>query len=231
MEPKALSAVIIHGLHLETPEWERLVWGSNDLKEVGRIVRGIEVAIKENVDFIVWGTGASEDAETRQKESEVTLELARNRITQLAQHVGVSEELINDFLTKRSFVQCETQNTKQEVQEALALFREKGVKNIYLVSSPTHVPRCLLTAIQCSEQKDGFVLYGVAAETATNEWHPKDVSVVEPAHRADRSEAPMNLLAKRMARARKHKERAVELHDNIKKLLDEFDEETERENA
>lgn len=223
MIPKSPTAVLIHGHHLQAPEWEKLVWGVEGLAEVGRIPRGIEVAIKENAELIIWGTGASEDPVSGKKESEYTYALALERADDLAAYVGMDKEKLVAWVRERSHVQLETQNTKDETYEALKLCKEKGINTLYLVSSPTHISRCLLTACQYQGEFKSMVFCGIAAQTSTDFWSPADVAVVEPSHRPDRAETPMNLLAKRLASARKYKDRAPKLYEDVKSILDAFD--------
>lgn len=225
MIPKTPTAVLINGHHLQAPEWELIVWGAKDLSRVGRIPRGIEMAVKEDAKLIIWGTAASSDPKTGKKESEYTQAYALAHAEELAVYVGRTKEEVISLIQDRSFVQLDSNNTKNEVHTALSLCDERDIHTLYIVSSPTHVPRCLLTAAQFQDEFPDIVLCGVAAETAPDFWHPKDVSIVEPAHRPDRSEAPMNLLAKRMASARKYTEPAARLYEDIKQRLDAFDEE------
>lgn len=225
MTPKSPTAVLINGHHLQAPEWELIIWGNKDLSRVGRIPRGIEMAVKEDAELIMWGTAASSDPETEKKESEYTQAYALAHAEELAAYVGRTKEEVVSLIESRSVVQLNSNNTKNEIHTALSLCEERDIHTLYLVSSPTHVPRCLLTAARFQEEFPDIVLCGVAAETAPDFWHPKDVSIVEPAHRPDRSEAPMNLLAKRMTTARKYKEPAARLYEDLKKRLDEFDEE------
>lgn len=222
MRTKQPTAVIIHGLHLQTPDWKLLAWGTDDLSQVGRIPRGLEVAVKEDAELIIWGTAASEDPETGKKESEFTRDFARERSKELEAYLDVPEEKLMRLLSDCSVVQLESTNTKNETLEALQLCHDHGIHTVYLVSSPTHVPRCLLTAIQFQAQFPELVLCGVSAETSVPYWDPKDVAIVEPAHRPDRDDSPFNLLAKRMARARKDT-RAPKLYKDVEKLLDAFE--------
>lgn len=226
MNTKKPTAVLIHGHHLQAPEWERLVWGIPRLSQVGRIPRGLEMAVKESAELIIWGTGASKDPQTGKLESEYTRDFATRHIGELAAYLGIGEAEVRVLLEERSELQRTTTNTKNETYEALKLCKDRGIHTLYLVSSPTHVPRCLLTAVQYQEEFAPVVLCGVAAETATEFWSPKDVAIVEPSHRPDRSEVPMNLLAKRMASARKYPEHASRLYDDLKARLDAFDAET-----
>ena len=71
-------------------------------------------------------------------------------------------------------------------------------------------------------------MVGVAAETTKEYWDPKETVVVEPSHRPDRSEVPFNLLAKRMASARKHADRAPKLYKDIEALIEAFENETKK---
>ncbi len=90
MISKSPTAVLIHGHHLQAPNWEIFVWGTEGLREVGRIPRGIEVAVKEDAELIIWGTGASVDPETGKKESEYTYSFALDHAEELSKYVGLS---------------------------------------------------------------------------------------------------------------------------------------------
>ncbi len=225
MLSKEPAAVLIHGHHLQAPDWETLVWGTEGLGSVGRIPRGIEIAVKEDAQLIMWGTGASLDLKTGKKESEYTHDLALSRASELGRYVGLTESEVAEMIRSRSYIQRETTNTKDEVYEALKLCKEKGIHTLYLVSTSTHVPRCLLTACQFQDEFPDIVLCGVAASAVTAYWSPKDTVVVEPSHRPDRADVPMQKLAKRLAGARKYPERAQRLYDDVAGLLDVFDKE------
>lgn len=227
-QSKQPCAVVVHGHHLQAPDWEHFVWGDPGLTRVGRIPRGIEIALQEKADVVIWGTGASIDSETGKKESEYTHALAMSRVAELAEYTGAEEAAIVEVLTNRSVLQTETTNTKNEIYEALKTCTERGIHRLFLVSSPTHVPRCLLTACQFQEEFPDIVFIGVAAESVTEYWHPKETAVVEPSHRPDRSEAPFNLLAKRMASARKYTDEAPRLYRDIEQLLDSFEKEVKK---
>jgi hypothetical protein len=54
------TAILIHGCHLQAEEWENIVWRNPRVGILGRIPRGIQLAIQEKADLIFWGTGASE---------------------------------------------------------------------------------------------------------------------------------------------------------------------------
>ena len=65
------TGVLVHGCHLEAFDWRGIVWGSPP-HELGRIPTAVYVAVKEDAEVIVFGTGASERG--GKKESEVTRE-------------------------------------------------------------------------------------------------------------------------------------------------------------
>ena len=109
----------------------------------------------------------------------------------------------------------------------MQLCSDRSINTLYLVSTPTHVARCILTACQFQEKFPDLVLCGVAATAVTDFWHPKNTAVVEPSHRPDRADVPMEKLAKRLARARKHPERSQQLYNDIAALLDAFEAQSE----
>ena len=57
--PKKKSGVLVHGCNLHTYQWKRIVWGKPP-DELGRVPKGIFIALHEEADVMVFGTGASE---------------------------------------------------------------------------------------------------------------------------------------------------------------------------
>ena len=86
-------------------------------------------------------------------------------------------------------------NTTSEVRAAFDLFSSHGIDRGFLVSSPTHLPRCLACACEAHEQvddaHDGAAFHGAVyaspSETCYESYHASDVVVVEPPHRGDRN--------------------------------------------
>jgi len=91
-----------------------------------------------------------------------------------------------------SVVDTETQNTDQEVVEGLRVFKERGCHHAILVSSPTHLPRCLAVACKVVEQDPQIFegsIYASPSDTCYTNASAGDVVVVEPPHRGDRDKS------------------------------------------
>ena len=61
-----------------------------------------------------------------------------------------------------------------------------GVKELYLITSPTHISRVLRDACSLDLQRR-YVVYGVPSQTSFGGTSPADVAVLEPPHRGDDS--------------------------------------------
>jgi DUF218 domain len=90
------------------------------------------------------------------------------------------------------------QNTAQELQAAGSIFAAASIERVILVSSPTHLPRCLRdacalwstprTSSKCSSWRPTVVLCS-PSDTSYEGCSASDVTVLEPAHRGDRDAA------------------------------------------
>ena len=74
-------------------------------------------------------------------------------------------------------------NTEQEVRSALVRLQQAGVRHAVLISSPTHMPRCLRDACSLAS-KVGYV-GSLAACPCDTSWSSEAPIVLEPAHRPD----------------------------------------------
>jgi hypothetical protein len=54
------TAILIHGRHVDTDAWEKIIWGDPTHGVFGNAARGVELALKEQAALIFWGTGSSE---------------------------------------------------------------------------------------------------------------------------------------------------------------------------
>ena len=67
------TAVLVHGFHLEAPDWDDVVWGGGR----GRIAHGARVAATQRAAFLIVGSGAS--AAGGETEAEAALRVLRER--------------------------------------------------------------------------------------------------------------------------------------------------------
>ncbi len=219
-------AVLIHGCNLDAPFWKEMVWGTWENK--GRILCGIEEATRRNAELIIWGSGLATHAGSDVKESHFTFEFALERIELLAKLFATSEEQLRTYLDTTSAFDETSHNTKTEVRNALALCQERHIEELYLVSSSTHIARCLLNAVVLKKEMklDTLRVYAAPSDSFSEEWRAEDVVVIEPQHRADRPHVPFHILAQRLVTYQNDPEKAPVLFKELSETLDRFDSES-----
>ncbi len=194
------TGILVHGYNLHADRWASVAWGE-PRDRVGRVPMGVFVALCEQADVMVFGSGASR--KDGLMESEATARLMRERFDELA---GFSifanhlPEVKDPDATCRyrkkieSILRLDTasQNTREEIAHAGRVFVDSGVERIILVSSPTHLPRCLRDACTIFEA-DGALsrlrhgLLAAPSVTGYAGYTAADVAIFEPPHRPDRS--------------------------------------------
>ncbi|CAM9512096.1 unnamed protein product, partial [Phaeothamnion confervicola] len=220
VRPVLLFASFPEGCHLEADKWPNIMWGDEEQKLMGRLPHAIRLASQEGASLIVFGTGSSERDGVIEGRYGMNYLLDR----QVTLHNApcdtgsfLSFYCLNSFSRARSVSSRssqslipirESRNTVQELQRARALFEEAGCTRVILVSSPTHLPRCLRDACIIFAHSDpgnnggGDDDGGDGAAPPDRRWRPvllaspcdtsyagagpADVAVVEPPHRGDR---------------------------------------------
>ncbi|MGE5541005.1 MAG: YdcF family protein [Bacillota bacterium] len=180
------SAYLIHGCHLQADNWEHIVWGSPEKDEWGRASHALRLAARNRKALLIWGTGAS--SQDGALECDYTFRYAVAHATQLPDYEGFDAYEVEALLKHRSHFDREAQNTQEEITNALRVCRERGIGTLYLVSSPTHISRCLLDAEKVrrmSNDPHGVMIYATASDTCFEDSVPDDVIIVEPPHRGD----------------------------------------------
>ena len=180
------TAVLIHGCHLAAIDWERMVWGDPKNGVLGRAPKGIRLALKEKAKLIIWGTGASE--KDGQKESCYTYNYAIVHASELDEFHGFDLYEVLAILKNASVFDESTQNTPEEIASAAEICREQGIRRLILVSSPTHIARCLQEAekLRVAGKMDGIEVFATAADVSYADSSASDVVIVEPPHRGDK---------------------------------------------
>ena len=193
------TGVLVHGYNLHAEGWESVAWGAPP-DRVGRVPMGVFVALCEQAEVMVFGSGAS--AKDRLLESEATARLLWERFDQLADFsifrnhlpelsypdsAGRYRERIESLLR----LDTASQNTREEIARAGQVFVDQDVERVLLVSSPTHLPRCLRDACTIFEENRKLSrlrhgLYAVPSITGYAGHVPADVAIFEPPHRPDR---------------------------------------------
>jgi hypothetical protein len=196
------TGILVHGCHLEAFDWRGIVWGSPP-HEPGRIPMAVYVAVKEDADVIVFGTGASERG--GKKESEFTREYLLEHFSELEEFScfdGMAIGQQRDRMEAISVAECDSRNTLDEMGAAGRIFLEKGIEKAILVSSPTHIPRCIRDALEVFQAPEFATLkrnlYAVASDTSYLGGRVEDVVIFEPPHRGDRGSFLTHYIVKRI---------------------------------
>ncbi len=197
------TGVLVHGYNLHADQWEDVAWGTPP-ERIGRVPMGIFVALSERADVMVFGSGASE--RDGLLESEATARLLWERFDELAGFAvfkGREAELTRPSGAGRFrqriesilHLDRESKNTRDEIAYAGRLFVDRGVERVILVSSPTHLPRCLRDACAIYGEDGGMSgllqeLYAAPSVTGYPGYSADDVAIFEPPHRPDRPGHP-----------------------------------------
>ena len=160
--------------------------------------KAILTAYEENAWVVVFGTGASQ-LKDGTKEGQVTIDHMLEHFDELSEFEafnGINLDKLKKRMKEISIPETDSQNTKEEIEKATKIFSKKGINKIVLVSSPTHIPRCLRDAMEIfSRPKFASLMDGLSAQPSHTYFAGK-VIVVEPSHRNDRASVPLNKILK-----------------------------------
>lgn len=233
------TAVLVHGYHLEAPNWEEVVWGGG----AGRIAHGARVAEAFGAELLMVGSGASTHGDTGETEGAYTLRWLRERrgavsgaptlvesaTASLRAALGLDPPSGSlEALLDGAVVDARSRNTREELERAAAVCRERAVDRVFLVSSPAHCPRVARDAAVVFERDCPGCAYFVAP-CGTDFCAPGDVAVLEPPHRPDQAQpGRLHAVAARALRLPPAKRRAFETFaDNFLADLEMRDEDVD----
>lgn len=197
------TGILVHGYNLHAAQWEDVAWGTPP-ERIGRVPMGVFVALSEQADVMVFGSDASE--KDGLLESEATARLLWERFDDLAGFrvfKGMETELTHPPAADRFRQRIESilhldrvsKNTRDEIAYAGRVFIDRDVDRVILVSSPTHLPRCLRDACAIygvDGAMSGLLqeLYAAPSVTGYPGYSADDVTIFEPPHRPDRPGHP-----------------------------------------
>ncbi len=217
----AKTGVIIHGCNLQAENWRHVAWGDPP-HQTGRIPQGVLAARQFEAEVIVLGTGASRKAfqfgpETIDDrpllECEYSMKYLQQYFDDLAQFDVIQQQLgaagsesfeaAKQIILDQIVLDREAKNTEEEIENACELFLERGIRQVVLVSSPSHIVRCLRDAAGLFATDKRFAEYrsrllAVTSVTCYEGSTPDDVVVIEPPHRPDRHVLPTHRRIQRM---------------------------------
>lgn len=235
------TGVLVHGCNLLIENWRHVAWGDPP-DQLGRIPQGVLVAMEHDASTIVFGTGASSktfrlgDSDKQDQElleADYSLEYLRSHFASLTKFRPIAQRFPNlttengvdearENLLGRIVIDTDSQNTVEEIRNAGEIFLEHDIDRVILVSSPSHVVRCLRDAISIFHSEPKFArfaneIYACPSMTCYEGTSAGDVVVVEPPHRPDRHVVPTHRRIQRMLTLQKLN------YDDLVSLIEEFD--------
>ncbi len=196
------TCVLVHGRHMETEGWEKLVWGDGPM--IGAAPFGLYLALQKGAR-LVFGTGASE--KDGLKECAYTRRFLESNLERLRDfpeflkkywrwddtiHGMVYDQderarVFSDVLNA-AHLDIESVDTASEVKNAVAFAKSIRATELIQVSSPFHVERCAKVSAELLE--DGFDFGDVIPMTAsskssTEKCRASTTVILEHPHRGD----------------------------------------------
>lgn len=204
--------ILVHGPHLQAKGWEKLAWGEPPLL-MGRIPKAIQMFFKLSAKVIFFGTGASE--RNGIKEGQYMFDTLLQRKNQLGEFEALKQfhelggldvlftstgAVLYSRTQAEVVIDVKSQNTKEELLAAGDAFLARGVTDVVLVSSATHMPRCLRDAqvvYNDPEYKGKYKslaqgLLVAPADTCYEGVSYDSTVIIEAPHRGDRPSYPLN---------------------------------------
>ena len=207
---------------MKAENWRHIAWGDPP-KKIGRIPLGILIALQEEAESIVFGTGASRKVFKFGNSAKFDLELAEaeysheflrvhfgelknfdvfcQRLPEFCQNLDSIE--VSERVMKRITLDLGSMNTMEEIANAGDIFLNQDIDRIILVSSSSHAPRCLRDAATVFHNESRFErfmgnIFVVPSVTTYEGTNASDVVVIEPPHRPDRHVVPTHRRMQRM---------------------------------
>ena len=212
--------------------WESIVWGDESRQLLGRIPQAVLLAHRECASLVVFGTGGSA-APDGTLEGEFTLDYMFSnwhRLARFRAFDSVDLKTLEQHMRRCARTESSSHNTLEELDACGRIFSQAQppVSRVILVSSPTHLPRCLRDAAWLyAERQYAFRshLFACPSDTSFAGCSPLDVAVVEPPHRGDRDTSldaePELLMHRLIARFyRLPREAQKDLQSSLKSRLD-----------
>jgi hypothetical protein len=149
------TGVIIAGYNVnEEPEhWQNVVWG-NPPHQLGRVPKGIAVALRERAGLLIFGGGGSRHEMSGEVEARHTIAYLYNHWKDLYKFSAFQGsgcrralDLLKQGFKSTVIPEVKSENTEQEVRNALQLCIEHRLTRAVFVSSADHICRCYQKAL------------------------------------------------------------------------------------
>ena len=190
--------VLLHVYHLQSRDWERLVWGEPELDQAGTGAKLFEFLLDESpqheVMTVVYSGPSVRDG---LGEGAYTKQFLLSKLDKLGEFPRFRRRLEHmsdqDLAAFRARVEAillgETiANTLAEVASAAKLFEAGRMDRVVHIAAASHAPRCIL--IQADARQKGLIPLAqpwltLASDISFAGRDAADTLVLEPPHRAD----------------------------------------------
>ncbi len=216
------TAVIVHGHHLDTSDWEAIEWGDPRRGKLGNIPKGLVEALERDAATIVFGTAASMRGSLT--EGDYALKIAKERIREIDAFSRIEDA--DAWLDARVVIERTSTDTASEILAGARIALARGADTIVHIACRTHLPRAHATALRIIAAHDDVRpllshWYAIASDTSYEGADVDTVVVIEPPHRPDRPKVFFNTTLQPLAKYMNH-DLAPELNVALQKVFDEF---------
>jgi hypothetical protein len=191
--------ILMHVYHLESRDWERLVWGDPSEDKLGTATQFVktllDIPVDQEVVSVIFNGPSTKDGLT---EGAFTKQYLLDRISTLREFRSLRPRL--DRLTAQEhtilldrlqgiIVGPVIKNTFEEVEHGATLLNQGRVAdNVLQIAAASHAPRCL--QYQIIARRNGVIpksqpWYILPSETCFSGTEMEDVVILEPPNRGD----------------------------------------------
>ena len=183
---------------MKTKAFDEIVFGTKERR--GRVLTGVEEAVRKQASFVLWGGGSSQTSDGTIEADYIFTEAVGTKLFDLAAHVRRESKELSKYLKEVSFRDTLSMNTVGEIQTAVNECQRRGIRELTLVSSPTHIARCFQESCILKEQHPDLPItfYARASQTCFIDSTAADVTIFEPPHREDRPKIYFNRTTKQI---------------------------------
>lgn len=201
------TVVLCHGRHVDTVNWEMLVWGEGD--KIGTAPLALHLAFQKQAQ-LVFGTGASE--KDGLKECVFTQKYLLDHLADVIlfpefaeyhrwrwdhglhalkhamKYMADEREALFRPVIEAAYLDSDSTDTVSEVRNAVELAKSLGATELIQVTSPFHAARCMSISARLLE--DGYDFGGVipmvvSAKGSTPVCRATTTVILEHPHRGD----------------------------------------------
>ena len=210
------TGILVHGVHLQANGWDNIVWGkAPDM--MGRIPKAIQMFFRFKPSVMYFGTSASEKDGVKEGQyifntlcirknelGDFSILKETNDLSGLDIHPTPNGQISYEEDKTEVVIDTVSQNTQEEILAAGEVFLKLGITEVVLVSSASHIPRCIRDAqIVYNNPKYGGKykvlaqnLIAAPADTCFDGSNYDSTVIFETPHRGGHISYPLNEKAK-----------------------------------